>query len=411
PLQADEFPELSGPYFGQVPPGTTAVMFAPDLVSKTGRYEFALSFAPGGDRLLFTVQDSDEVVQVLHSRLAAGLWTEPEPVSLAHGRCKDEMEAFFAPDGDHVFFAPYNDGLDVRIWQVEVAGDDWLDPYQLTGPIADAPAFFPTCSLEGTLYYTNIVEKKVYRAWPTDAGDWLTEPLGLAFGGHAFMAPDESFVLVDGRAEDSLGMGDIYVAFSTADGGWTTPVNLGVGVNSVYPESCPSLSADGKYLLFSRYDEPGEVAQIYWVDAAVIEAARPKVDQPERALVEQAVYHSIAWAIDKDRPLLEGLIAHDEDYFSYHPHGLDPVHGYEEFTRGFDTWMDDRFEATRTEVREFRCHFSGTGDVAWFSAILDDCYRWDGEPGCWQDTRWTGVLEKQEGKWIIQQMHFSFGAH
>ena len=37
------------------------------------------------------------------------------------GARKDEMEAFFAPDGKHVYFAPYDEGLDVRIWQVEIA--------------------------------------------------------------------------------------------------------------------------------------------------------------------------------------------------------------------------------------------------------------------------------------------------
>jgi hypothetical protein len=28
--------------------------------------------------------------------------------------------------------------------------------------------------------------------------------------------------------------------------------------------------------------------------------------------------------------------------------------------------------------------------------------------GCWKDTRYTGVLEKREGKWVFCQMHFSF---
>jgi hypothetical protein len=26
------------------------------------------------------------------------------------------------------------------------------------------------------------------------------------------------------------------------------------------------------------------------------------------------------------------------------------------------------------------------------------------------NTRWTGVLEKREGKWLIVQMHFSFAS-
>jgi Tol biopolymer transport system component len=271
---AGETPKLTGPYFGQEPPGMKAEVFAPGLISQMGRYEFALSFAPGGKRLLFTVQSPEEVVQVLHSSLQDGSWTLPEPVNLADGARRDEMEAFFSRDGKYVYFAPYDEGLDVRIWQVEIDGDQWIKPVQLAGSIADAPAFFPTSAASGTIYFTNIEERKPYRARRSPDGTWRAEALAIEFGGHTFVAADESFVLVDARAEDSRGKGDIYVAFATTDGGWSKPVNLGDEVNSAYSESCPSLSDDGEYLFFSRYDEPGEVAQIYWVDAGVIEDAR-----------------------------------------------------------------------------------------------------------------------------------------
>ncbi len=140
------------------------------------------------------------------------------------------------------------------------------------------------------------------------------------------------------------------------------------------------------------------------------ESAGTGTNASELEIIEQTVRDSIGWALTKDRPLLESIIAHDEDYFSFHPHGLTPVHGYEEFLRGFDTWMDERFKATHFDVRNFRAHLSRSGDVAWFSAILDDCFEWEGRPGCWSDTRWTGVLEKSDGRWVIMQMHFSFAA-
>ncbi len=404
PTVADEPLELSGPYFGQQPPGTEAEVFAPDLISVEGRYEFAVSFAPGGERLLFTTQTSDESVQVMHSQVIDGFWTKPEVVSLAGGAHKDEMEAFFALDGERVFFAPYDEGMDVRIWEVGIDGDRWVDPEPLTGPIADAPAFFPTSTENGALYYTNIAERKFHRATPAADDTWQTEALAIEPGGHVFVAPDESFALIDGRGEDSLGKGDIYVVFATEDGGWSKRINLGAGVSSEFSESCPSLSADGRYVFFSRYDEPDEVAQIYWVDSAVIETAR------HRLLIEEAVHDTIAWALTKDRARLEEIVAHDENYFSFHPSGLDGVRGYEEFERGFDMWMDPRFKATRTDVSDFRCQLSRSGDVAWFSAILDDCATWDGAPVCWNDTRWTGVLELRDGRWQMMQMHFSFAA-
>jgi hypothetical protein len=72
--------------------------------------------------------------------------------------------------------------------------------------------------------------------------------------------------------------------------------------------------------------------------------------------------------------------------------------------------MDPRFKATSFDVRDLRITFARSGEVAWFSAMLDDLATWDGKPGGWKDTRWTGVLEKRGGTWVIIQMHFSFAS-
>jgi len=269
--------DLTGPYLGQEVPGTTAALFAPGVVSVSGRYEYALSFSPGGDRLLFSVQTADEDVMVMHMRQVDENWTQPVPVSLAGGARADEMEAFFSPDGEYVYFAPYDEGMDVRIWRVKVDGDDWADPAPLSGAIAEQPAFFPTMAADGTLYYSNIAERHPYFSRQAEDGTWNAQPLAVDFGLHTFVAPDQSFVVMDARADDSLGGGDLYVAFATGENTWTEPVNLGPGVNSTYSESCPSLSADGRYLFFSRYEEEGGVAQIYWVDADVIANARNQI--------------------------------------------------------------------------------------------------------------------------------------
>jgi len=401
---------LTGPYLGQAPPGQVATVFAPDVISITGRFEYGVSFSPAGNHLLFTAHLPDEPARVYETRIEDGRWTSPSPVSLSGGARQCEMEAFFTPDGQTVFFAPYDEGMDVRIWQVTPDDHGWRDPQPLTGDVADTPSFFPTCAADGILYYTNLETRTIDRAKRNAQGGWDAEPAGLALSGHPYIAPDQSFVLLDSRHDDSLGKGDIYAAFPTDDGGWTTPVNLGPRVNSVHSESCPSLSPDGKYLFFSRYNEPDDIPQIYWVDAQVIGTARDIAQRGETARIERIVRDSIAWALTKDRPLLESIIVHDEAYTCFHPEGLVPVRGYQQFEGGFNLWMDDRFVATRTDVRQFHCQFSQSGDVAWWAAILDDCFTWDGEAGCWADTRWTGVLEKRDGRWAIMQMHFSFSA-
>jgi Tol biopolymer transport system component len=276
PVRSDDdvFPVLEGPYFGQPVPRLEAEPFAPGLISLPGRYEFALSFSPTGDELLFGQQVPEAAVSVLHSRVEDGVWTEPLEVRLSGGAKKDEMEAFFTPNGQRIFFAPYDEGMDVRIWSLEVASGGWKNPRELPSPIADDPAFYPTMSSDGTLYYTNLAARKIYRA--ELEGDTVSsvEEAGLDFGLHAYIAPDESFVLVDAREADSLGDSDIYVAFRQSDGSWGRPLNLGTAVNSEFSETCPSLSADGKYLFFSRYNEPNEVSDIYWIDSTVIDVRR-----------------------------------------------------------------------------------------------------------------------------------------
>lgn len=146
------------------------------------------------------------------------------------------------------------------------------------------------------------------------------------------------------------------------------------------------------------------------VPVGAANALDEKRADPERAAVEKAIRASIGWALAKDRPLLESVIARDADLFIFHPDSKSTVAGWDAFAKLFDVWMDPRFKATRFEVRDLRVTRARSGDVAWFSAILDDCGEWDGKPSCWLDTRWTGVLEKREGGWRIAQMHFSFAA-
>jgi ketosteroid isomerase-like protein len=137
-------------------------------------------------------------------------------------------------------------------------------------------------------------------------------------------------------------------------------------------------------------------------------AVLPDAVAGEKAEISRAIDASIGWAMTKDRALLERVIVHDPDLFIFHPGADDTVIGWNAFVPNIDFFMDPRFKATGYEVRDQRINLSRSGDVAWWSAILDDCGEWQGKPGCWKDTRWTGVLERRDGRWQIVQMHFSF---
>jgi ketosteroid isomerase-like protein len=136
----------------------------------------------------------------------------------------------------------------------------------------------------------------------------------------------------------------------------------------------------------------------------------PHSPSEEKSIIAQVITDSICWALTKDRPLAESTLAHDEDLFYFWTDSRFVVSGWNQHRKYFDTWMDSRFRAIRTEVRDLRIHLSNSGDVAWYSAILDDVVEFDGKRGGAEDIRWTGVLEKRSGKWVIVQMHASLAA-
>jgi hypothetical protein len=128
---------------------------------------------------------------------------------------------------------------------------------------------------DGSLYYTNLAKLSIYRATMENGEITSAEPAGLEFGGHAFPSPDGSFMVLDSASLDSEGQRDIFVVFRHDDGSWGSPRPLGPTVNTEYSETCPSLSPDGMYLFFSRYNEPDEISNIYWVSSEVIDLLAP----------------------------------------------------------------------------------------------------------------------------------------
>lgn len=71
-------------------------------------------------------------------------------------------------------------------------------------------------------------------------------------------------------------------------------------------------------------------------------------------------------------------------------------------------WMNPDFKAIGYEIKDLKINISKSGDVAWWYCMLNDINEWKEKPASWENTRWTGVLEKRDNKWVIVQMHFSF---
>jgi ketosteroid isomerase-like protein len=129
----------------------------------------------------------------------------------------------------------------------------------------------------------------------------------------------------------------------------------------------------------------------------------------EIAVVKETIAGSIKWCFpDKDRERCFAHTARDSNFFIFHPDSRSTIKGFDHFVRHADAiFFDDRFKAISSEIKDLRVNLSRSGDVAWFSCLLDDFGEWDGQPVGWENCRWTGVLEKREGKWLLVQQHFS----
>jgi ketosteroid isomerase-like protein len=129
----------------------------------------------------------------------------------------------------------------------------------------------------------------------------------------------------------------------------------------------------------------------------------------EFARIERAIRNCIGWASTKDFRLLYDTVANDADFLEVHPEG-NVVKGFEEFRKAEKLWGSPDFKAIRYEIRDLKIKLSKSKDVAWFFCILDDINEWKGKPANWENTRWTGILEKRGGRWVMVQQHFSFAS-
>jgi len=128
----------------------------------------------------------------------------------------------------------------------------------------------------------------------------------------------------------------------------------------------------------------------------------------ETARVDSVIRASIQWAVRKDTASMLRLFAHDSTLFWFSPDSAGTVRGFAAFKQQVEGFfMDTAFVAVGTDFRDMQVRLSRGGDVAWWSCVLDDRNTWQGRPANWVNVRWTGVLERRDGRWVIVQMHFS----
>ena len=263
-------------YFGQSPPGINPEIFAPGIVSLEGRYEYGISFSPELKEVYFTADTKDEGTSIYFSRIENGKWSIPKRANFTEDRMSSEMEPHVTLDGERIYFTAFNSG-GYRIWYVTRMDGNWSRAEMLDSPLNNDNVLYPNTEVNGDIYYTNLSKLKVFYSKNRDGKYPEASEVGNEYGLHGFIDPLKKFMLFDAPKENNSSRDrDIYVCFWNNDSTWTRPVNLGKEVNTIYNESCASVSPDGKYLFFSRYNETDGLPDIYWVSSEIIRSLGPE---------------------------------------------------------------------------------------------------------------------------------------
>ena len=269
----------NGDYLGQTPPKDSAIIFAPEIVSVTNRGEYAFSISPNHDEYFYNAGESEDTTQpygLLHIKRVGDRWLKPQKANLNQNDFW-EQEAFFSPDGNDIYYAVSDSG-NTKIWLSHKTKNGWSEGERLNSPINESAKriFYATFSKNGNLYYTNVDKVKIHMSENNNGTYDSINEIGLPRAGHAYIAPDEQFIIFDSRQSDNYGNTDIYIAFKTISDKWSEAINLGPQVNTEYLETCPSLSPDGKYIFFGRYNDENEKSDIYWISTEIIDKLREK---------------------------------------------------------------------------------------------------------------------------------------
>lgn len=321
PSQVFVQPDARQRYPGQTPPGVVPELFAPGLVS-TEAIELNGVFSPDMREFVFTrliegaragdghVYPHDLLPVMFRSVFADGEWSAPQPLPVyPEGSRGMAVDMAFSPDGRELYFlGQYPDGkASLDLWVSRRHGDGWSLAEPLAAPVStEAVEIYPVVVADGSLYFSSDREGglgglDLWRAQRLPDGGFA-EPVnpGAPINSEwrdadAWVAPDESYMVLTSYRPGGYGDADLYVSFRQRDGGWGALVNLGPDINTAGLEYCPMLTPDGKYLFFSRRrSEPPDSGwagvvegDVYWVDAsATIERLRD-ADAQRAALAEQ----------------------------------------------------------------------------------------------------------------------------
>lgn len=288
-----QFPVLSGNYFGQKEPEGRPRIMAADIVSTRydlhGNIVFSkdadLAFWSGWFPVKGRADKTDQMIMT--AKIVNGKWTKPEIASFSQPGSGDDSP-FITPDGNKLFFVSERPlktnaakSSKENIWFVTRHGDSWSEPQPLKEVNHLNLHWQLSADKKGNLYFgaRDPEEKDFGEIFCSDLiNGKYQQPRKLSSSinsenseGSPYISPDGDYLLFDRSTSFGQQMG-IYISFRNSDGSWTKAVPIAEKAK-IYPEShCPRVTSDGKYLFYMSW--LGTSSAAFWTKADFINELR-----------------------------------------------------------------------------------------------------------------------------------------
>lgn len=270
-------------------------IFAEGIISKKERNVFNINFTADGKTAYFTLRKGNEKQKIYYSQFVNQNWTEPKVASFSTDR--DECPSL-TPDGKTIYFGSQRPisgreskgNFDMNIWKTNWIDGKWSEPVALSETINKvqidkeqwpSSAENSIFTNDGINYFfaTMLRNSKTIEVYQTKlVNNEFTQP--LKFNG---LFEDDKYwkstpsISADGKYmvfnsygnPDGKGGEDIYISKKT-ENGWIKAKNIGSLINTSAEEAAATFSNDGKYFFFAREfkenpDKDG-IWSIYYVE-------------------------------------------------------------------------------------------------------------------------------------------------
>ncbi|OGU57003.1 MAG: hypothetical protein A2V66_05405 [Ignavibacteria bacterium RBG_13_36_8] len=165
-----------------------------------------------------------------------------------------------------------------NIWYVDRIGDGWGEPHSIGRPINGRNHVSgPAVTMDGTMYYTLMTLgglSEIYRSKYINGVYQEPERLSNNINTvqqqfDSYIAPDESYLIFCAyQRSDSYGSTDLYISFRDENDNWSNSINMGPTINTVEGEGSATITPDGRYIFYGRYNNAQQHGlDVYWFDA------------------------------------------------------------------------------------------------------------------------------------------------